>query len=76
MQGCSNITDVASANSNLAPYILVVGDYSQAKRIFSHRSTCDLGSKLSGHSININVSLFYIQYNYAILLVVIISMLF
>ncbi len=34
MQGCSNIIDVASANSNLAPYILVVGDYSQAKQAF------------------------------------------
>lgn len=34
MQGCSNITDVASANTNLAPYILVSGDYLEAEQAF------------------------------------------
>ena len=29
MQGCSNIADIAADNSNLAPYILAVGDYKE-----------------------------------------------
>ena len=34
MQGSSNITEVASANSNLEPYILVVGNYVHVEQVF------------------------------------------
>ena len=34
MQGCSNIADIAADNSNLAPYILAVGDYKEVEQLF------------------------------------------
>ena len=34
LQGCTNVTDVAMENSNLAPYVLIIGNWEEASQAF------------------------------------------